>query len=192
MAYLQLIDPLDKRILPGSKKQTTSVDLQKVITICTNVIGNINEESILAYIATKTDSRSDAAKIKSTMEQHRNVYLECLSRKGIALCRIRILNEKDENKDEITAIWRSVVKFVDPNETKGLASHILYFSIWHAFINKQYGRLTKFILKMQEDKPSEEVEKKLIEYCDMLKWTHIVQHLQRSMPSKFPSAFRPF
>ncbi|KAG5891542.1 hypothetical protein JTB14_028560 [Gonioctena quinquepunctata] len=191
-AYLQLIDPLDKRILPSTKKQTVSLgDLNKVLAISSKVVSSINEESILAYIATKTDLRSDAAKIKSTMEQQKNVYLECLARKGIALCRISIINEEDK-LDQISAVWKSLVKFVDPTDAKVLTSHVLYFSIFHAFVNNQYGRLMKYILKMQEDKPGEEVEKKIIEYCEKLDWTHIVHYLQRSLPSKYPSAFKPF
>lgn len=71
-------------------------------------------------------------------------------------------------------------------------THVLYFTIWHSFVNKHYGRLLKFIMKMQEDKPSEETEKRIIEYCEKLNWDHIAQHLHRSLPSKFPSTFKPF
>uniref|UniRef100_V5I9M9 Tripeptidyl-peptidase 2 n=1 Tax=Anoplophora glabripennis TaxID=217634 RepID=V5I9M9_ANOGL len=190
-AYLQVLDPLDKRVLPTFKKQTWSADdLNKVISICNKVTESLSEESILAFIATKTDLRPDAAKIKSAMEQQKNIYLECLSRKGIALCRLSGL---EANKlDEISNVWKSLVKFIDPSDAKVFTTHVLYFTIWHSFVNKQYGRLMKFILKMQEDKPSEEIEKRIIEYCEKLNWEHIAQHLQRSLPSKFPSTFKPF
>lgn len=63
-AYLQVIDPLDKRVLPLSKNTHNKNDLTKVITIANEVIDKIDQESLLSYIATKTDLRSDAAKIK--------------------------------------------------------------------------------------------------------------------------------
>ncbi|CAH1153592.1 unnamed protein product [Phaedon cochleariae] len=191
-AYLQLIDPLDKRVLPSIKKQTYPVDdMNKVIAICNKVIEGINEESVLAFIATKTDLRQDAAKIKSTMEQQKNMYLECLSRKGVALCRISVSAEENVS-EEIQSVWKSLVKFVDPTDAKVLTNHVLYFSIWHAYVNNQFGRLLKYLLKMQEDKPNEDVEKKIIEYCRELKWDHVAQYLQRSLPSKFPTAYKPF
>lgn len=64
-AYLQVIDPLDKRILPGFKKQNSSVEeLNKVLNICNKVLCNINPESLLVFMATKVDLRPDATKIK--------------------------------------------------------------------------------------------------------------------------------
>lgn len=50
----------------------------------------------------------------------------------------------------------------------------------------------KYVLKLQEDKPTEETEKRIIEYCELLKWEHVVKYLQRGLPSKYPPAFRPF
>ncbi|KAJ8975804.1 hypothetical protein NQ317_013735 [Molorchus minor] len=187
-AFLQVLDPLDKRVLPSFKKQCSVDDLDKVITICNKVIDSIKEESILAFIATKTDLRPDAAKIKSTMEQQK----KCLPRiKGIALCRNYVAKE-GENIDEISSMWKTVVKFIDPSDSKVLTTHVLYFAIWHAFANKQYGRLMKYVYKLQEDKPSEEAEKRIIEYCEKLNWEHVSHHLQRTLPTKFPSAFKPF
>lgn len=64
-AYLQALDPLDKRNLPVSNKQfSTPEDLAKIVTICQQVLSNISEEALLAHIALKTDLRSDAAKVK--------------------------------------------------------------------------------------------------------------------------------
>lgn len=65
-SYLQLIDLLDKRVLPTFKKKSSGTldELNKVIATCEKVLGSVNEETILAYMATKTDLRSDAAKHK--------------------------------------------------------------------------------------------------------------------------------
>ncbi|CAG9855173.1 unnamed protein product [Phyllotreta striolata] len=195
-AYLQVIDPLDKRVLPSFKKQTFSVeDLNKVLIVCNRVLSGINQESVLVFMATKIDLRPDATKFKSSMEQQKNIYIECLARKGIALCRLSLAEEKQEiqdNKEDIANTWKALVKFVDPTDLKTLTSHVMYFAIWHAFINKHYGRLLKYTLKLQEDKPNEDIEKKIIEYCKELQWEHVAKHFQRNLPSKFPSAFKPF
>lgn len=200
-AYLQVIDPLDKRALPTvtKLKQNGSVEdiNNKVINICNKVLSGLNASSILAFIATKTDLRPDAAKIKITMEQQKNIYVECLARKGIALCRLSLWDDNKEpdsnvHKQKVLDVWKALVKFIDPTDAKVLTSHVLYFAIWHAFVNNHYGRVLKYVLKMQEDKPNEETEKKIIEYCSLLEWNHIVKHLQRSLPSKFPLTYKPF
>lgn len=64
-AYLQVIDPLDKRNIPIPRKQFGIFeDLEKIVNICDQVLSNINEEALLAHIAMKTDLRTDAAKVK--------------------------------------------------------------------------------------------------------------------------------
>lgn len=55
------------------------------------------------------------------MEQQKNVYLECLARKGIAFCRLTLLNDTDEDEEinaEISNAWKSIVKFLDPSDAK--------------------------------------------------------------------------
>lgn len=141
-SYLQLIDPLDKRALPNIKKKPTASveELTKVVTTCDKVLSSVKDEAVLAYMAVKTDLRPDAAKFKTyttlvnskltetiyiflyrQMEQQKNVYLECLARKGVALCRLTFLNTADEDEDrnsEISNVWKSIVKFLDPSDAK--------------------------------------------------------------------------
>lgn len=56
----------------------------------------------------------------SSMEQQKNIFIECLARKGIALC--RLIDEKkeiqDTNKEDISNTWKTLVKFVDPTDAK--------------------------------------------------------------------------
>lgn len=51
------------------------------------------------------------------MEQHKNLYIEGLSRKGVALCRLQAFKNED-HKAEIAEIHKSIMKFIDPNEAK--------------------------------------------------------------------------
>lgn len=56
------------------------------------------------------------------MERQKNVLLDCLSRQGIALCKLYLYdtNEKEKTtlQEEITVTWRVMLKFIDPNDTK--------------------------------------------------------------------------
>lgn len=65
-SYLQMLDPLDKKILPalGKKPTVTADDLNKIASTCDKVLNSLNEEAILASMAVKTDLRVDAAKLK--------------------------------------------------------------------------------------------------------------------------------
>lgn len=67
IAFMQQIEPIDKRILPSikNKSNATKTDLNKMIKIAEKVIDATKEETLLAYIATKTDVRPEAAKIKT-------------------------------------------------------------------------------------------------------------------------------
>lgn len=126
------------------------------------------------------------------MDMMKNLLIECLCRKGIAICRT-LTEEKDkELQEEVAKTWRNLLKFVDPSDTKILTSHTLYFSIWHSFTNKQYGRLLKYLLKLQEDKTQKEIEERIIEFSQVVEWKHVSKHLLRNLPSKFPNAYKPF
>lgn len=56
------------------------------------------------------------------MERQRNVLVDCLCRKGVTIAKFYMYDqsEKDKSKllDELTAIWRNLLKFVDPTDAK--------------------------------------------------------------------------
>lgn len=65
---MQIADPLDaKRAFPvlNSKISFTKDAQNKIVSICDKVLENINEDSLLAFAAIKSDPRPDAAKIKT-------------------------------------------------------------------------------------------------------------------------------
>lgn len=73
-----------------------------------------------------------------------------------------------------------------------LTSHVLYFAIWHSYVNQHYGKVLKFTQRLYEDKPSQELDREFIDYCTSLNWDYAAQHMLRNLPSKYPPAFRPF
>jgi hypothetical protein len=69
------------------------------------------------------------------MDQKKNIYLECLCRKGIALCRLYFLEEtnKTEILESVSKIWKSFVRFVDPSDSKVLFCDFLFVIITDVF-----------------------------------------------------------
>jgi tripeptidyl-peptidase-2 len=197
-AFLQVLDPLDvKRALPNLTSrsfQFTKDTQNKITSVCDKALESLNEESILAFTAMKADLRPDASKIKTSMDQKKNIYLECLCRKGIALCRLYFLEEtnKSEILESVSKIWKSFVRFVDPSDSKVVTSYIIYFMLWHAKVYKQFGRLLKYAIRLQDERPSKELEEKIIELYKLNEWEYLASHFLRNLPSKFPSAYRPF
>lgn len=177
-------------------------EIEKIIGVCNKALENINQESLLAYYALKSDQRLDATKIKSAMERQKTVLLESLCHKGVAMCRLYQLSQvsvDDEPStehhrvtvEEIAEVWRNLLKFIDPYD-KASTANVLYFAMWHASVHKHYGRLLKLLLKLQEDKNLREIEEKCIEVCGIVGWDHVVYYLTSALPSKYPSEYRNF
>lgn len=69
---------------------------------------------------------------------------------------------------------------------------MVYFAMWHATMHKHYGRLLKYLNKLFEEKPSQEIEERCIEVYSILKWNHLVRYCRRALPHKYPNAYKPF
>lgn len=58
------------------------------------------------------------------MDRQKSVLIDCLCRKGIALCRLYMLSnysseqEKSVTTEEIGNVWLDLLKFVDVNDSK--------------------------------------------------------------------------
>lgn len=54
------------------------------------------------------------------MDQQKILYVESLSRKGIALCRLisHDIKSTTEKLGEISELWKKLLKFTDPSDAK--------------------------------------------------------------------------
>lgn len=71
-----------------------------------------------------------------------------------------------------------------------------YFNIWHGVVNKNYGRVTKILLKMLDDKNVKEIENCLL-WAVKAKFgeeeaKHLVNSLSNALIVHYPKNFRPF
>lgn len=65
-------------------------------------------------------------------------------------------------------------------------------SLWHAFVNEQYGRMTKILQKLYEDKYQRDVLEELQHVVKEKKWDHVNNVIQKLITSANPTGYRPF
>lgn len=68
----------------------------------------------------------------------------------------------------------------------------IHYGVWHCFTFKHWGRAIKLLNKIQDDRPSKEVEERLIEAYRQLGWEHLAAFSQGALPIRFPAGYRPF
>lgn len=184
-AMLQNLEPESRRYLPGFLQGTPTRDyLLNVMSIADNVINNVNQTELLAFLGTKTDQQTEIPlKTKNCFNQQKSTLIEAIGRKGCAMSQYYLLynqNETESEKsvtgvesctiklDDIDALWLNILKFVDAQDVKGT----YFFSLWHAAAFSHYGRLAKLLLKLSEDKCSYEIDSSLQWTFSKLNWEH--------------------
>ena len=136
----------------------------------------IKEEDILLFYGTKYDSKSD--EIKKDVEKNRNILIESLSKKGIALL-------AQDKISEATEVLFKLLKFTEITDSK-----VINFAMIHAEKLEHFARAVKLINNQLESKPNSlELEEKLIDLYDKLGWQHCVKFAKESLPTRFPTDF---
>lgn len=107
---------------------TTLSTLKRIVGLADVVINGTNIDTLLAYYGLKTDSRSDAAKIKTDMDKQKANVLDAYVRKVIALGKINIIEPQLKVSDpakttasvteDIDAIFTEVGKLIDHYDQK--------------------------------------------------------------------------
>ncbi|KAK9505195.1 hypothetical protein O3M35_009300 [Rhynocoris fuscipes] len=193
--FLQALEPENKRPFPGVEITDTMIETaRRIITITSEVLKSVDQTALLAHIGMKSDHRVDANNINSKMEKQKNAVIECLSKKGSAMCRLyskQIAGQSEGNGDacltleSIDSLWLNLLQYVEPNDVKAG-----YFGIWHATVYEHYGRALKIALKLFEEKATRELEESIIWLCTKLGWDHCAQYYTRSNLIRFPPAYR--
>ncbi|XP_066603717.1 tripeptidyl-peptidase 2 [Prorops nasuta] len=196
-AMLTSLDsPEARRYVPRDDLPESAITLaSQIVDVADVVIKNIDQDKLLAYYGLKNDQRPDAAKIKLTMEKQKNTLVEALVKKGCALSRLYIHGCKEGDSDKtneellqsVANIWQEVQKFTEATDTK-----VIILSLWHAYINKHYGRYMKLLLRYYEEKPVKEIDEKCIEISKILGWDHWMRYLITSIPTRYPASYRSF
>lgn len=140
-AHISLIQKLElaesKNSLPLSFKasldstndlDTTLSTLNRIVSLADAVINGTNVDALLAYYGLKSDSRADAAKIKTEMDKQKTNLLDAYVRKVIALGKINIIEthqkQTDPTKkvtavaDDIDTLFTEAGKFIDQYDQK--------------------------------------------------------------------------
>jgi len=140
-------------------------------------------DSLLAYFSMKTDTRPEAATIKTDMEKRKTWLLDALVKLGVAQC-----DSESPCAEDITQTHRQIAMLVDLADNK----QSFPFAWRYAVFVKQYGRALKYVMKQQEDKHTKELELIIIDLFKKLGWNHCQDYLEKTTCVRYPSAYRPF
>ncbi|XP_037050800.1 tripeptidyl-peptidase 2 isoform X2 [Bradysia coprophila] len=205
VSFCQKLDPAEiKNQLPFTYKKSfaltvdeldaTKDTLKRIIELCDMVIGETDSNALLAYYGLKTDTRPDAAKIKTNMDKQKFTLLEAYVKKSVALSKLQLIEtfqSADESTnhslDELNNIYTEVGKFIDYYDAK-----VQLITLWHGFMNQQYGRMLKVLQKMYEDKIQKDVLEELQNVVTEKKWGHINRALQKIVLMTNPPGYRLF
>lgn len=69
---------------------------------------------------------------------------------------------------------------------------VIQFSLWHAYVHGQYGRMYKYLQKLFDEKRSREHYDELNLIAEALKYDHLQTLIQRMTVSAFPQGYRLF
>ncbi|CAH0727680.1 unnamed protein product, partial [Brenthis ino] len=193
VAYLHAIDsPTDPKKLPNVNEDpdVTTAWCEQLIAISDKVIKQIDQDKLLAYLGMKNDTRSDANKIKQEREKQKTQLVEALARRGAALCRLRALARgasRESLAGALAANAADLLKFTDFADAKAI-----HYGVWHCFSLEHWGKAIKLLIKILEERPSKEVEERLIQAYRQLGWEFLATTTTASLPLKYPNTYRPF
>jgi len=172
-------------IIGGAANRAAVIDLAK------SIIAAVDTPLLLAFYGTKTDTRSDANKIKTQMDKQRNILLESLSRQGTALCAdlltIPTAERSQEAIETVDQVAMDILKFVEPTDSKVNG----FFSVYYQ-IRDLDGLCCRLLSRQCDDKWSRENEAKLTEGYTRLGWTHAASQVASAHPLRFPTNYAPF
>ncbi|XP_066956231.1 tripeptidyl-peptidase 2 isoform X3 [Macrobrachium rosenbergii] len=162
-----------------------------VIAQAKQIVSAVDTAPLLAFYGTKTDTRSDAAKIKTQMDKQRNTLLEALSRQGSAMCsdilQLPASERPQETLEQLDNIATEILKFVEASDSKVNSFFASYYQV-RGFD----GLSARIILRQCEEKWTRDNEAKLTDAYTRMGWTHAASLIASTHPLRFPTSFAPF
>ncbi|XP_068214350.1 tripeptidyl-peptidase 2 [Palaemon carinicauda] len=162
-----------------------------VIAQAKQIVSAVDTAPLLAFYGTKTDTRSDAAKIKTQMDKQRNTLLEALSRQGSAMCsdflQLPVNERPQETLELLDSIATDILKFVEATDSKVNSFFASYYQV-----REFYGLSSRIVLRQCEEKWTRDNEAKLTDAYTRMGWTHAASLIASSHPLRFPTSFAPF
>lgn len=170
---------------------------ERIIELSDLVIDGTITDTILVYYGIKSDTRSDASKIKSTMDKLKSLLVDAYVKKAISLGKLKLMLDKDKSLsmtwdeksilDSINKLYTETCKVVDIKDSK-----VVYLCIWHAFLNNHHGRLAKFLHKLYEDKQQRDILEESRFVFKELRWQHVSTILEKIIVNTNPQSYRLF
>ncbi|XP_007891027.1 tripeptidyl-peptidase 2 [Callorhinchus milii] len=184
VAYLAYLD---------SEKKRKSLD--DIIQAAERVISYIDQTALVTHLALKTDSRPDAASIKSEMEKQKSALIDALCHKGCALAdKLLNLQSQESTEDDSEEVYKNLTesfydiqKWIDITDCKALT-----FAYKHALVKQTYGRALMFAFKIVENKPTQENARNCIQLMKTLGWIHCASFAENSLLVMHPPDYVPF
>uniref|UniRef100_A0A224ZB69 Tripeptidyl-peptidase 2 n=1 Tax=Rhipicephalus zambeziensis TaxID=60191 RepID=A0A224ZB69_9ACAR len=88
---------------------------------------------------------------------------------------------------DLNRVYTELLKWADPGDPK-----VAPFVEKHALALGHHGRAARVLLRLLEDKPSQDTERRLLQVYHLLGWEHCSRHLERSLLVRYPPSYRLF
>ncbi|KAH7964790.1 hypothetical protein HPB49_001355 [Dermacentor silvarum] len=96
-------------------------------------------------------------------------------------------DEQGPTVADLNRVYAELLKWADPSDPK-----VAPFVEKHALALGHSGRAARVLLRLLEDKPSREIERRLLQVYQLLGWEHCSRHLERSLLVRYPPSYRLF
>lgn len=178
---------------------------QRIIELADLILKDINVDNLLTYYGLKVDFREDAVKIKGFMDKKKLLLIEAYVKKLVALGKLTVIaavratatdgseceaatDTTQSMQEKMNATYIEASKVIDMGD-----SRVLAINIWHAYLNKHWGRFGKYLNKVYEDKQQRDVLMELKTMFETeLKWEHAAKFVDKQAVTANPMSYRLF
>lgn len=132
-------------------------------------------------------SGDDRPQSPSATAAPETAVVEAAAAAPAAITTMAAADEEGPSVADLNRVYSELLKWADPNDPK-----VAPFVEKHALALKQHGRVARLLLRLLDEKPSKEVERRLLQVYELLGWEHCSRHLERSLLVRYPPSYRLF